>query len=210
MSGKDSSFKGLKCAVIVAHPDDEILWCGGLVLMNPENSWEVIACCRGSDPDRNPKFFKALKVLGAHGKMGDVDDSPEQDPLNSEEVENLICALLTNKSYDLIVTHGMSGEYTYHRRHVEVAHAVTNIMKNKRIYADKLWQFAYEDGNKKYFPRAITVGDCVIDLPDDIWNKKYNIITSIYGFDTDSWEAKTTPKTESFWCLTHADLITKV
>jgi LmbE family N-acetylglucosaminyl deacetylase len=25
-----------KCAVIVAHPDDETLWAGGLMLMHPE------------------------------------------------------------------------------------------------------------------------------------------------------------------------------
>jgi hypothetical protein len=28
---------------------------------------------------------------------------------------------------------------------------------------------------------------------------KYKIITNIYGFATDSWEAQTTPRMEAFW-----------
>ena len=27
------------CAVIVAHPDDETLWAGGIILMYPEANW---------------------------------------------------------------------------------------------------------------------------------------------------------------------------
>jgi hypothetical protein len=36
-------------------------------------------------------------------------------------------------------------------------------------------------------------------LPEKIWQKKYNIITKIFGFAKNSWEAETTPKGESFW-----------
>ena len=31
--------KDMKCVVIVAHPDDETLWAGGTILMNPDNDW---------------------------------------------------------------------------------------------------------------------------------------------------------------------------
>ena len=37
-----------------------------------------------------------------------------------------------------------------------------------------------------------------------IWHKKYNLIIKTYGFDKDSWEAKTTPKVEAFWAFTDA------
>jgi hypothetical protein len=60
-----------KAAVIVAHPDDEALWCGGLILSNPETAWFIATCCRKSDPDRSTKFFRALKVYGANGAMAD-------------------------------------------------------------------------------------------------------------------------------------------
>jgi hypothetical protein len=36
-------------------------------------------------------------------------------------------------------------------------------------------------------------------LPEDIWQKKYGIVTDIYGFAPDSFEARTTPREEAFW-----------
>jgi len=35
--------------------------------------------------------------------------------------------------------------------------------------------------------------------------KKYKIITETYGFERTSFEAKTTPKAESFWQFTNPD-----
>ena len=34
---------------------------------------------------------------------------------------------------------------------------------------------------------------------EEIWRQKYDIITGIYGFNKDSFEAKTTPREEAFW-----------
>jgi hypothetical protein len=31
-----------------------------------------------------------------------------------------------------------------------------------------------------------------------VWDIKYSIITDIYGFEHDSWEAQTTPRDEAF------------
>jgi len=200
---KDSSYirKNSKCAVIVAHPDDETLWAGGLMLMHPEAKWTVATICRKSDMDRAPKFFKALKKLNATGFMADLDDGPEQKPLNHTEVRKTIKMLLPSNRFDLIITHGPSGEYTRHLRHEETAKAVLALWKNNRLLADRLWTFAYEDGNRSYLPHAVEQADLLIKLADDTWKEKYNIITEIYGFSQDSFEARTTPKKEAFWCL---------
>ncbi len=101
-------------AVIVAHPDDETLWAGGTILSHPECEWYIVSLCRGNDKDRAPKFYQALKILKAKGTMGDLDDGPEQIPLNEEEVENAILDLLPAKHFDLIISHNPSGEYTRH------------------------------------------------------------------------------------------------
>jgi hypothetical protein len=37
------------------------------------------------------------------------------------------------------------------------------------------------------------------NLTKRIWLRKYNIITSTYGFEKNSWEAESTPREESFW-----------
>jgi LmbE family N-acetylglucosaminyl deacetylase len=188
-------------AVIVAHPDDETLWAGGLMLMHPKIKWTVVTLCRKSDPDRAPRFFKALKKLRADGLMADLDDGPEQMPLDSDQIQKKIEFLLPSKSYDIIITHSTSGEYTRHLRHEETAKAVLALWKTERLIAEQLWTFAYEDGNHKYLPRAIKDADLLVGLNKEIWQKKYDIITGIYGFNKNSFEAKTTPREEAFWCF---------
>ncbi len=191
------------CAVVVAHPDDEILWPGGVILMHPESSWTLITLCRGSDPDRGPKFHRLCEQLDAVGRMGDLDDGPEQRPLDIEQVCETILQLLPERSYDLILTHGRAGEYTRHLRHEETHRAVMRLWGSGRIDTPELWTFAYEDGNRDYLPRPIPGSDLQIPLPEDIRRRKYEIITRLYGFGPDSWEARTTPSIESFMTLRH-------
>ena len=197
-------WKGGSCAVIVAHPDDETLWTGGTILMHPEAKWTIVTLCRKNDKDRAPRFYQVLRELGANGVMGDLDDGPEQTPLNIKEVEEEIVSVLPKNEYDLILTHNTQGEYTRHRRHEEVAEAVINLIEEERLKTKKLWTFAYEDGNRTYLPRPVLHTDQAIFLPTDIWKKKYEIITQIYGFSEDSWEAKTTPRKEAFWTFASA------
>jgi LmbE family N-acetylglucosaminyl deacetylase len=189
------------CAVIVAHPDDETLWAGGLMLMYPKVKWTIVTLCRKSDPDRAPKFFKAAKKFRADGFMADLDDGPEQTPLDSNQVQKTIELILPSKRFDIIITHSTSGEYTRHLRHEETARAVLALWKSGRLSAEQLWAFAYEDGNRNYLPRAIKDADLLVGLNKETWQQKYDIITKIYGFKKDSFEAKTTPGQEAFWCF---------
>ena len=41
-------------------------------------------------------------------------------------------------------------------------------------------------------------------LTKRIWLKKYSIITETYGFEENSWEAKTTPNDEAFRQFTNS------
>lgn len=189
------------CAVIVAHPDDETLWAGGTILMHPEAKWTVITLCRKNDPDRSLRFFNALETLGANGDMGDLDDGPEQAPLVSSEIQNAIMGLLPSDRFDLIITHGPWGEYTRHLRHEETGKAVMALCESERLFAKEIWRFAYDDGSGSYLPRPVKDADLITRLPDEIWQKKYDIITEIYGFGPEIFEARTTPHQESFWCF---------
>ena len=169
--------------------------------MHPESKWKVITLCRGSDSDRAPKFFRAIENLNATGILGDLDDGPEQAPLDARTVQATILELLPSDSFDVIFTHGLRGEYTRHRRHEETAKAVKALWESKELFAKELWMFAYEDGGGQYLPRAVDDADVKIKLPDEIWHKKYDVITNVYGFNPDGFEAKTTPKEEAFCCF---------
>jgi len=186
-------------AVIVAHPDDETLWAGGTILSHPSWNCFIVTLCRGSDEERAPKFHEALKVLKSEGIMADLDDGPDQNPLDEEEVEQTILDLLPEKHFDLIISHNPNGEYTRHLRHEEVSKAVINLWNNNKISADVLLTFAYDDSFKKYYPRAVQNAALFKSLSNRIWNRKYNILREIYGFEENSWEAKTTPRVEAFW-----------
>jgi LmbE family N-acetylglucosaminyl deacetylase len=185
--------------VIVAHPDDETLWAGGTILCHPSWKWFIVCLCRGSDTERAPRFYNALKVLKSEGIMGDLDDESEQKPLDEKEVEHAILDLIPPKHFDLVIAHNPTGEYTRHLRHEEVSKAVITLWHADKISTNELWTFAYEDGNKEYYPRSIEKATIYRKLTKRIWLSKYNIITSTYGFEKNSWEAETTPRAESFW-----------
>lgn len=174
------------------------------MLMNPDNEWTVISLCRKSDSDRSPKFFKALEVYRAAGTMGDLDDGPDQVPLLSEQIQETILSLLPEQEYNFILTHSTEGEYTRHRRHEETGEAVINLLQSGRLRTKQMWMFAYEDGNRRYTPKPIDNADRILSLPPPVWEKKLEIITGIYGFDPGSWEARTTPRIEAFWCFESA------
>ena len=192
-------------AVIVAHPDDETLWAGGAILSHAQWSWTVVSLCRGSDADRAPKFFKVLQAYGARGAIGDLEDGPEQMPLRPETVEQGVLDLLPALHYNLVITHHPRGEYTRHRRHEEVSRAVITLWRQGKILSDRLWTFAYEDGGKTYLPRAAPEASIYQVLEREIWQEKYALITGVYGFKEDSWEAATAPLAEAFQAFTDPD-----
>ena len=190
-----------RVAVVVAHPDDETLWAGGLLLSHPEWSPFVVTLCRGSDPDRAPKFLSAVERLNAQGIMGDLDDGPDQAPLAATLVRDTILSLLQGRDFDLLITHAPRGEYTRHRRHEEVSRAVRVLWKRGDLRAGQLWQFAYEDGGGTGSPRPIESADLQFPLSEELWNRKLAIITDVYGFGANTWEARAVTRSEAFHCF---------
>lgn len=194
-----------RVAVVVAHPDDETLWAGGLLLSHPEWRPLVVSLCRGSDPDRAPKFFEALRLFHAQGVMGDLDDGPDQAPLSEALVRDAILTLLPRWDYELLLTHASNGEYTRHRRHEEVSRAVTGLWRDGELHSRRLWQFAYEDGGGTRPPRPRRDAGIRFPLSDELLARKSSIITGVYGFSAASWEARAVTGVEAFHCFNEDD-----
>lgn len=187
--------------MLVAHPDDETLWAGGTLLMHPEWSTFVVSACRGGDADRSPKFFRVLEQLHARGMMADLDDEPEQVPLDEQVVEQALLGALPSVHFDLILTHSPLGEYTRHLRHEEVARAVLRLWEQGRLNARELWLFAYQDERGQRLPSARADADIVNELPREVWQQKQRLMVDGYGFAPESWEVRVTPTREAFFCL---------
>jgi len=196
--------QSVRAAVVVAHPDDETLWAGGTVRMHPDWQWTVVSLCRATDPDRAPRVLRAVQELGGMGKMGNLDDGPEQLPLDETEVQQVLLSLLPSEHFDFVLTHSPYGEYTRHRRHEETSKAVIALWEKSLIRTDEVWMLAYEDsgkGGRDDLPRAINTAHLVVPLPENIWQEKYHTITGVYGFSPESYEARITPREEAFWCF---------
>jgi len=65
-----------RAAVVVAHPDDETLWCGGYILTHPEFLWRIVTLCRAVDPDRAPKFRRVVQPDSDPRPEGRVHTAP--------------------------------------------------------------------------------------------------------------------------------------
>jgi len=199
-----------KVAVIVAHPDDEVLWCGGLLLMHPHWNCFIVSLCRGKDPDRAPRYQQILSELGARGAMGDLDDNPYQFPCAKGELDALILSLLPERSYELLLTHAADGEYTRHRRHEEVSASATALLRGGTLVADSFWTFAYEDGGGTYLPRARAHASLRLTLSEKTFAEKRRLVREIYNYSDSSWETRSIPRVEAFDQPTNHDDIVPV
>ena len=198
------SERPLRVAVVVAHPDDETLWCGGLILQHSDWHWRIVTLCRGSDRDRASRFASVLRLFGAKGQMADLDDGPDQRPLPAAEVEETILGLLPRSEFDLILTHGPGGEYTRHRRHEECCRGVAMLWEARRLSTQRLWMFAYEDRGGAGLPLVRSDADRREVLPPEVWREKRRVLTDLYGFTDESWEVRVAPREEGWRCFDDA------
>lgn len=115
----------MKRICVVAHPDDEVLWAGGLIMQNA-GEWTVMCVSiPRADPVRAKKFKDSCRILGAEARLIDW-----QEPAASEQMTHLNEIDLSE--FDHILTHNAWGEYG-HVHHRCVHQWVRRKWGNKKI-----------------------------------------------------------------------------
>jgi LmbE family N-acetylglucosaminyl deacetylase len=118
--------------MIVAHPDDDMIFGGAELLQAPPGTWMVVAVTTGTarsagkcTPPRSknmPKpwgrrreFFDMLKLVQAHGEIWDFRVTwPYAEGFSYSDQVQLssdLAALMRQRSWEVVVTHGRNGEY---------------------------------------------------------------------------------------------------
>jgi len=188
-----------KCAVIVGYPGDEAIWAAGTILMHPESQWTVITLRHKSEQEFVHRFFEAVAALGAAGAIANLDDKPDLSKPINIEIQRAIMEVLPYDRYDLVITHGPWGEQKARPRQEETSKAVFALLENEVLFTGRTWRFAYEAAAGTLVPRFVRDADTIIRLTDSIWQKKYDIVTKIYGCAPNSFEAKAAGRVEAFW-----------
>src|SRR3989344_779346 len=131
---------------IVAHPDDETIWMGGMILKHRDWKWTIFSLCRKDDLDRAPKFKEVCRRYGAREIISNLDDE-DLDELTEEEIKEKIREELERFDYDYIFTHGVNGEYG-HIRHKEIHRAVKEMIQSRELKCEIVYYFSYKKGIK--------------------------------------------------------------
>ena len=126
--------------MIVAHPDDEMLW-GGMNLLL-DNGWHVIVATHGNQNDfRYNELKNSVKYAGVYQwDMFNIKDVYTEDQDKADKTfnnkstplyKNLL--KLSKQKWDLVLTHNHLGEYG-HAHHIAVHNLVKKIFKNPQFF----------------------------------------------------------------------------
>lgn len=188
----------MRAAIIVAHPDDEVIWAGGLILQHPDWEWTILSLCRADDADRAPKFERVCRHLGVTGLISDLDDGNPPKPVDAEaEIARRIVEHLPSGPWDLCLSHGANGEYG-HPRHMQVSSHVLQLARDGTIACRDLWAFAYEADVPTKSCRPAPWADVLIDLAKGQLVEKRRIVRDVYGYHEDSFEVRSCISPECF------------
>lgn len=134
-------FEHKRVGVFVAHPDDELLWCGNTIYTVAAD-WYLCVC---SDPSvrrqdyasRIEEFYEVSKILGVTGRRiieGAPDDLKYENLKKHKMYKNMMLSeFKKHLPLDIIITHDFTNENEHHGQHVFVGETAYGFAKNNNI-----------------------------------------------------------------------------
>lgn len=167
---------GVDSIMIVAHPDDEILWGGSHLL---HGNYLVVCITAGNNPVRAKEFLKAMSVTKDKCVMLGYPDKTFNKRNDwkaaNKDIKRDLTKLLSLKKWKVIATHNPKGEYG-HIHHIMTSKIVTDIYKENYLSYDNLYYFG--DYYKK--SELGNVSDSLTAIDEKNYETKLRIIKKIY------------------------------
>ena len=123
--------------LIVAHPDDELLW-GGINLLS-QPGWLVVCSTHANDPVRSAEFYNSMSFCNVTRYiMFNVEDTYTEDPDEADRMYDgstfhNILKKLSKQSWKLVLTHEEGGEYG-HEHHRKVHRMVKSLFTSPKFF----------------------------------------------------------------------------
>ncbi len=114
--------------LVTAHPDDELLWFGGTILLHADWDWTIVCATYDEQSARGSDFRQICRELRARYVLLGLDDAPAT-LLDEDELEERLSQFASLKHWDLVFTHNASGEYG-HIHHRQVNRIVRKLWAN--------------------------------------------------------------------------------
>lgn len=173
-----------RALILVAHPDDETIFCGGTMLCNPYWDWTVVCMTYEYGSVRINQFQKAMehfKLLGVDISAYLTLEQPNNPKILTQELKAAWNDKIINLNMnpDLVFTHNTEGEYG-HPYHKQLNVIVQNHFSN-------VWEFICP-GAVNITPQPFKNQINVTPLSKKILDQKTNIFDRSYSTEKVIWE----------------------
>ena len=181
-NGWPDNNSNINALIIIAHPDDETIFCGGVMLSFPKWNWTVVCVTTEQNTLRPQEFNKAIQMykdsgvnIISHLELNNADRNQDLSSEDRTDWENSIRELDIHP--DIVLTHHKTHDY-HRKHHIPIAEIASDLF-------DNVWETVYPGATKitAYAERSKVKK---VELNADLLEKKGQIFGQCYQSQIDA------------------------